>query len=292
MAWMWLVLWSCRGFHEASPATPPVVPTGDTGPVVTCPVPDPVAMRLEADIQFGFLDPCALEPAATQLCDLRSHAVGYRNDLPWRDELFLFLPPGPGVDTLRVRRWAAFAGFRAVVLGYVNDGDLSDACRGTDGTCHAAWREETHAGVDVSSDLEVGPTDGIEVRLLAALTHLAREDPDREWSDFLTASGGVRWSRVVASGWSIGAGQAAYLAHQRPLAGLVLLSGPKDQATVQGVDGPAPWISQPMQVPGESSVRGVPRRRAGSRSTLRPARSGVVVYGHAVRGVRPRSAQR
>jgi hypothetical protein len=78
-------------------------------------------------------------------------------------------------------------------------------------------------------------------RLTKLLTYLQAQHPEENWRQYLGGQGGgPDWSRIVISGFSQGAGMAAFIAKREPVPRVVCFSGPSDlvgQTTTL-----APWI--------------------------------------------------
>jgi hypothetical protein len=69
----------------------------------------------------------------------------------------------------------------------------------------------------------------IQTRLYLALVNLHMEAPSEGWNLYFDAAQNVvRWDRVIASGFSQGAGHAAFLAYDKKVARGTFLSGPED----------------------------------------------------------------
>jgi hypothetical protein len=221
-----------------------------------CPDDDLETIRDVATYEVNTYNPCDLDPEVDQLCTPgltqpltdRHHRTRVRTDLEHhRDQLFLFLPPGPGNSNFRVRQWAAAMGYRVLSLGFVNDTDIADVCNPVGDPCHHDFRYETWYGADLSPHLEVDRPDSMEQRLVRVLQHLREVDGDRGWGRYLDEDDHVVWSDVVLAGWSIGAGQAAFVAKVQAAHGVVLLSGPKDR-----VNDPERIPSSWLRTPGET----------------------------------------
>jgi hypothetical protein len=227
----------------------------------TCPEPDQ-DLVLAMDLHYETWNPCLLDEETTALCSTnpanpdthidgeRLHRVAWSNDLDhWRDELFLFLPPGPGRENSRIRLWASYAGYRVVSLGYVNDATFELACEGEHSDeCYRTILYETQYGVDLSALIEVSYPDSIDRRLSVLLAHLAREHPDMGFERYLTEDGRPYWPRIVATGWSGGGGQAAFLADYEEVSAAWLLSAPKDHRL--DPIAPVDWVAAPGLTPG------------------------------------------
>jgi hypothetical protein len=75
----------------------------------------------------------------------------------------------------------------------------------------------------------VQPEHSIQTRLYTALVNLHAEAPLEGWNLFYDhVAGTVMWNRVIASGFSQGAGHAAFLAYEQRVARTAFLSGPED----------------------------------------------------------------
>ena len=212
-----------------------------------------------ATIRRDRYNPCYLDPRAERLCDpeghdeptsgLRVHRVLLREDVEHhRDELFLFLPPGPGHMNIMTLEWAALSGFRVISLGYVNDVDIDKTCAEQEDGCFSDFREETIYGRDVSPYLQIGPVDSLMTRLEVLLAELASQEPEH-WSRYLDEDGDVVWPKVVVAGWSVGSGNAAMVAKNHPVKGAFLLSGPKDRI-YDPHPIPSSWIRGPQLTDG------------------------------------------
>ena len=212
-------------------------------------------------------NPCLLDPESWRLCYLdpevrpdahdygrRLHRVAWREDTALRRQLFLYLPPGDGYETVTIPRVAAYAGYRTISLGYVNNVSLKTACgyeHEEPRTCYGDARHELLFGEDRSDVDDVGPADSVEGRLRTLLLHLDATYPDLGWGSYLTPSGDIRWDDVVVGGWSAGSGNTAYLASQARLDGAILFSGPQDLwETEDGEPALADWITAPRLTPG------------------------------------------
>jgi hypothetical protein len=227
--------------------------------------PDPA--DLEADVAAGVMtfatyNPCVLDPATVSLCHRddpdnvqthtngeRLHRVAHRTDQPLREELLLYFPPGPGTNNDQLLQWMAHTGYRLVSLGWTNENSVL----GPDFEPYDAFFEQMRGeltyGEDLSPDVEVGPADAIVGRLTTLLDFLAVEEPTMGWEQYRdttqTGAAGIRWDRIVVTGWSEGASEAGWLARDQLFDGVVLLSGPTDVGgAIDGVPKlpPAPWV--------------------------------------------------
>ncbi len=215
----------------------------DDDPYVCGLCPD-VSELQEATFEWQILRPCDLDPRMSH-CDDRIHQFVQRTDgYPLRDELLLFLPPGPGTLNYTLLQWGALAGYRVISLGWAND-DFVAACA-PDEVCLDNGRWELLYGEDRSDVIDLEPYDALAPRLYSLLTHLDTVRPEEGWGRYYDDEG-VRWEEIVVFGWSFGAGQAAYLAGKNRVDGLILLSGP--QELVWPPLRPPAWIFEPRETP-------------------------------------------
>ncbi|MEQ1568005.1 MAG: putative metal-binding motif-containing protein [Myxococcota bacterium] len=229
----------------------------------TCGVcPPPVFQQYEATpIHSETWNPCLLDPETTASCSddpedpdthqsgSRLHRLSWRTDQGyWRDELLLFLPPGPGRSNNKLRVWAAYAGYRVISLGYPNDDVLEFKCSGQPDICFRDAMYETTYGDDLSSWVDVSYADSIDRRLEVLLAHLAVAQPDLAFGQYLLPDGRVDWSKIVVAGWSGGGAQAAFIAHYEPVQSVVMMSAPKDHR--EEPMAPVDWVAAPSVTPG------------------------------------------
>lgn len=261
------LLLACRAPPGEGPAPEPLLPAPTTSPATTwgppaaanapagveppprpppfeCPEP---ALEPDATYEWFDLDPCVLDP--TTVCTEHRHRLIQRIDgAPLRDELLVFLPPGPGSHNDTILSWGAYAGYRQVSLGWLNADHITECQFEPDPeSCLADVRFEQLYGEDTSSLVEVWPQDSIAGRMEALLQVLGATYPDAGWDRYWNAVDGVRWDRMVVWGWSYGAGQTAFLGMHERLDGLVLLSGPKE-GVLPDLD-PAPWVYEGRATP-------------------------------------------
>jgi hypothetical protein len=225
-----------------------------------CP-PDDIGVYQGTPIHQEVYNPCVLDPTTEALCSddpldpdtntsgKRLHRVSWRTDQGyWRDELFLFLPPGPGHENTKVRLWASYAGYRTISLGYANDDVLEFKCADQPDICFRDAQYEITYGVDLSQWVQVGPSDSIVSRLSVLLQHLALDDPNMGFERYLKPDGTPDWSKIVVAGWSGGGGQAAFLAQYEPVHSTILMSAPKDHREFPL--SPVDWVAAPSVTPG------------------------------------------
>ncbi len=207
-------------------------------------------------------NPCVLDPETRSLCSTdperpdthdagqRLHRIRYRDDIPHRRELFLFFPPATGGSNNNIRMWAAWAGYKVIALGHDNSTVLKNYCSdGLEERCYTNARHEIVYGEDTSPHVDVGPADGVVRRLEVLLAHLDDHDPSLGWGAYLDPEGQVIWDDIVVSGWSRGAGTAAFLARDHRVHAQVYFSGPMDRVGDEDPD-VAAWIQDERMTPG------------------------------------------
>lgn len=228
---------------------------------VACGVcPDPADVGV-APVSFATYNPCVLDPTIESLCHRdqpsivnthtmgeRLHRVSYRTDQPLRDELLLYLPPGPGEGSDQLLAWMANTGYRMISMGWTNENGAFVA----DDMFFENLRAELAYGDDVSTAIEVGPADSLVGRLTTLLDFLAETEPTMGWEAYRdptkTGADGIRWDEVVVAGWSEGGSQAGWMARNHEFDGVVLISAPKDLGgEIEGEPKlpPAPWVADP-----------------------------------------------
>ena len=169
-----------------------------------------------------------------------------------RPPLVVFLPgtggrPGNVQGLLEV---VAGQGYRVIGLQYDDEPSVVQLCpRQPDAECSERFRRERiFGGEGAEAPVHNPAAETIVRRLVMLLRSLDRQDPQSHWADYL-AGDEPEWSRIVVSGLSQGAGMAAYIAKQRPVARVVLFSSPWD---FQGPERTlAPWLGQASRTPPE-----------------------------------------
>lgn len=119
---------------------------------------------------------------------------------------------------------------------------------GEDAACFAAARLEAFDGQDHTPAVTIAPQDAVLHRLTKALAYLQQTYPNEGWGAFLV-NGAPDWSRIVLGGHSNGSGEAAFIATQEAVSGVVLFSGPADSTGTDGHFVPAPWLAGPKATP-------------------------------------------
>lgn len=147
------------------------------------------------------------------------HQVFWDVQAALKARLAVFLP-GTGAlpsDYPGYLRHGASRGYHVIGLSYPNPESVRVICNRVagDATCAGNVREEMLTARNVSDLVATVTADAIEQRLLDLLKFLRRHRPDQPWSQYLTSSETVDWSKVSVSGHSQGAGHAGYIGKTR-----------------------------------------------------------------------------
>jgi hypothetical protein len=160
--------------------------------------------------------------------------------------LLLFLPATNQVPA-NYRRFldtAAGAGYHVLGLDYANTGTSLTGTCGAVAACYTAFQSNKFDGSSPSRWSAVTPHDSIVNRLQHALGILRDQDPRGGW-DRYTSDGAIRWDRIVLAGHSQGGGESAFIAHGRPVAGVLMFGSPVE--SYEGVT--AAWMAHPGATP-------------------------------------------
>ena len=158
----------------------------------------------------------------------------------WNGKLVVFLA-GTGDEPSCCRQFLAQAvvlGFHAISLGYDNATPVATRCS-DNLSCYGAVHENVFTGADPSHLSSMPPRGGVEHRLVALLSFLRRRYPDEGWGKFLVADR-ADYGSIVLAGHSQGGAEVAFIATQRRVAGVVMLSSPPD---TDGRLRPASWLA-------------------------------------------------
>lgn len=138
-------------------------------------------------------------------------------------------------------------GYRAIGLEYDDTPAVSQVCpQDPDPDCSSRFREMRVTGEGGFRQVSNPKAEAIIPRLVAALRRLDQEHPNEGWGQYLDGDQ-PRWSRMVVSGLSQGAGMAAWIAKRHEVARVVLFSSPWDVTGPRHE--PAPWLSEPSRTP-------------------------------------------
>jgi hypothetical protein len=123
-------------------------------------------------------------------------------------------------------------GLHAIQVHYANGwfGKLSKETPAGDDLWLSNIRLEAAIGEDVSPAISIPKPDSIMERSYQFVKWLDQENPQGNWSQFLSADGkGLQWDKVILSGASHGATTAARFAKHTKVDRVVMFCGPRDQ---------------------------------------------------------------
>lgn len=141
---------------------------------------------------------------------------------------------------------AARLGYHVISLRYPNDLSASAARRDADPAEFERFRLALIAG-GASKHITVPRPESIEHRLIKLLQHLAATRPAENWSQFLTASGAIRWEHIAVAGQSQGGGHAVLIGLHHRVARVIATGAPKDFNVRLGA--PAAWLTRESATP-------------------------------------------
>lgn len=164
--------------------------------------------------------------------------------------LVLFMPGTSGKPQfLPMLRTVVSQGFPAINLAYNDEPAVQQVCpRIPDPHCAEQFREMRLYGTGKSKEAANPVAEAIVPRAVALLKLLIKRHPDEHWEAYLDGDGQPRWSRIIVTGQSQGAGMAAYIAKQYEVPRVVLFSSPVDAIGGRGGE-PAPWLKWPSKTP-------------------------------------------
>lgn len=206
----------------AAPASPPLA--------------DPAPLRPVA--------PATTDPAISTYLDAHLVAPPGPTTTPVH-RLFVLLPGTTGKPSSEklLLQTGSSRGYHVIGLEYPNGTSVCSVCNpSSDPDAHWKARREVITGQDLSTLVDVGPTECIEHRLTALLAYLATAYPSEDWGQYLDA-GQPDWTKIVIAGHSQGGGHAGVIAKLHPVYRCVCLSSPPDYRTV--ADETVPWLSMP-----------------------------------------------
>lgn len=170
--------------------------------------------------------------------------------------LLLWLPgtfgsPRIGAQ-LNFPQFAALQGYRVVMLSYITGQGVSNICVGKNlrgnRACAEDFRRKRIFGDGGFSLIADQPQDAIVHRLGKLLQQLAQTRKDEHWEQYLNADGSPRWERIAVAGQSQGGGHAAFIAKDKAVARVVMLSGGWDWSAPGEI---ADWYAKPSATPPE-----------------------------------------
>lgn len=171
--------------------------------------------------------------------------VVFEDDVAPAAPLVVFMPGTDGrpANASRLLGVVAHLGYRVIGLEYNDDPAVVQVCpQNASPECSGNFRQRRIFGGEVKSVVENTQSETIVNRLVTLLQYLDAHDAAAGWGRYLE-DGAPRWSQIVVSGLSQGAGMAAYIAKQKSVARVVLFSSPWDfQRASRRL---APWLLTP-----------------------------------------------
>jgi hypothetical protein len=231
---------------------------------------DPAAAAPDDRVVYE-VKPSEADPAITQFDD--PNVVVFNRGAGDHPELVVFMPGTKGKPARAKLLLSVVAnlGYRAIGLEYNDTPAVIQICpRDPNPKCSGEFRQKRIFGDDVTNVVDNTPEEAIVTRLVKLLRYLDAQHPQEHWRDYLVGDA-PDWSHIVVSGLSQGAGMAAYIAKQKPVARVVLFSSPWD-FTGRSRD-VAPWIFDAGATPPERWFAEVHRRENTADAIIRAYRA-------------------
>ena len=187
-------------------------------------VPDPPtnpAPEITVDYTIA---PLQTDAAITMALD--SHFVSVKHYATLKNVLFVFLPGTnrQPKDYQGIVHKAASMGYHAIGLMYPNRKAVNTLCAPTnDTTCHRRARLEIVDGIDRHPVIDVNAANAIISRLVKLLQWLDASEPAEHWAQYVK-NGQPDWTKIMVSGHSQGAGNAALIGKYYPVRKVILFS--------------------------------------------------------------------
>jgi len=142
------------------------------------------------------------------------------------------------------------AGYRLIVLSYIDDTGVSQVCIGhnlkVDCDCPAKFRTKRIYGENTTPLITDQKQDAIVNRLTKLLQYLVIHDPAGHWDMYLE-KGSPKWGIIALAGQSQGGGMAAFMAKKLRVAKVISFSGGWDWSVEDKKI--ANWYSTPSVTP-------------------------------------------
>lgn len=183
---------------------------------------------------------------------LDSHYVCINTDVVNQNLLYLFLPASYAKpkNTQLITQAAANNGYYSINLMYPNSWTVGSLCNfSEDSECFEKVRLEIIDGQDRTNKVNVNRSNSIENRLIKLLIYLNNNHPEQNWSQFLTASDEIIWSKIIVSGFSQGGGHAGVIAKYHLVGRVAFFASPKDYSDY--FNAPAAWLYDTHMTPAE-----------------------------------------
>lgn len=209
--------------------------------------PDPIQSEVDTTQTILEIFPSETDPAIRRFNE--AHVVILDPVATASAQLVVFMPgtkgrPRNAIDLLRV---VAHQGYRAIGLEYDDEPAVVLVCpNNPNETCSEDFRRGRIYGDDAKSVASTPRAETIVNRLVKLLIYLDQRFPDAHWSNYF-GNGEPVWSTMVVSGLSQGAGMAAFIAKEKPVARVVLFSSPWDYS--DRTHSLAPWIGAQSVTP-------------------------------------------
>ena len=207
---------------------------------------DPMPQRYNLSVRASAINPQAKEHPELgyvfaddkgKAADLQHAAVDTR--VPAKGKLVIWLM---GHNSALFDRITGY-GLHAVQVHYANKwfGRIPKD-KLNDGTTLGKVRLEAATGEDHSPIVDIPEPDGLAARTVRFVAWLAKENPEGNWDQFLTADkSDLIWDKVILAGSSHGSTTAARFAVHRKVDRVVMFCGPRDQyETWQGFESATP----------------------------------------------------
>ncbi|MFW7267214.1 BPSS1187 family protein [Gluconacetobacter sp. Hr-1-5] len=138
--------------------------------------------------------------------------------------------------------------YRVIMIDYVYNPPGTRLCDQSEDPCFSQYRKAKLFGGSPMEGLDVSPAEGLAARTAAMLRYLHRRWPSEHWDRYLDHNQ-PRWADIAVSGFSQGAGLAAFFAKSTPVARVILLSSPWDHYQDTGTI--ASWLSASSATPAD-----------------------------------------
>ncbi len=186
--------------------------------------------------------PAETDPAINLALDAH-YAINPSPTVTPAGKLFIFFP-GTGAVAQNYRlilRAGAARGYHAIGITYPNEDAISTLCdNNVDIDCHGKARQEVITGENLSTRVDVNPTNSIVNRIARLLNYLNTQYPGEAWGQFLNAGQPI-WSKITVAGHSQGGGHAAMMTKLYGLDRAIYFSSPGDWRNAADV--PATWMT-------------------------------------------------
>lgn len=141
----------------------------------------------------------------------------------------------------------ADSGYTVLSLRYPNSWSTPGLCDSQPNiNCYEEFRKETFYGKDFSNRIDISYSNSITNRLLTALKFYNTSRGIQHLSEYYSEEG-IKWEKIMISGFSQGAGHAAYIGTQVNVAKVMMIGGPNDFSLYLKQTGP--WLKLPSATP-------------------------------------------